>query len=184
MKTQIDHKINVVNYNNYVITTTEGTEKGLFFRNPIQKVTFDAYFDRSNFSAWAYLNKIKNPIRRFYEILIGNRQIIKNIDEWSKDYDWAGFTANILCFPIYFKREYRTLSASSTDTNTNIQSIKSYGYESEFNFCAGDCALEKTIIKLKTRKKLKFKKNEQYHFTYRQVIERILDDGLSKDDIK
>lgn len=184
MKTQIATETHVANHNSYVITTNEGTEKGLFFRSPIQKVTFDAYYDRPRFSAWKYLDQIKNPIKRIYEYLLGNRRIVKNINKWPEDWNWGGFNANILCSPIYFKREYRTLSVSSTDPNTNIQSIESYGYESEFNFCAGDCKLEKTIITLKTGKRLKFKKTEQYHFTYKHIIERILDDGLSTKDIR
>ena len=70
----------IVNYNGYVISTEESIEKGIFFRNPIQKVFFDAYYmDESKISAWKYLHDIKKTIRKLYEILIGNKNIIKII---------------------------------------------------------------------------------------------------------
>ena len=112
-----------------------------------KKYFFDTYYmDESKISAWKYLNDIKKPIRKLYEILIGNKNIIKNINSWSDDSDWCGFEGNILCFPIYFKRDYRKLTAISTN-NDNIKEINSYGYESEFNMCGGDCAKEITLIK-------------------------------------
>lgn len=131
----------VENFKGYIISTEEGIEKGIFFRNPLQKVYFDAYEDEPILSAWEYLDRIKNPIRRIYEILIGNGKIVKNIEEWSKDMSWGGFTGNILCSPIYFKRRYRKLKAipdgsNNNNNNNNIQEINSYGYESEFNSCA------------------------------------------------
>lgn len=176
-------KLQLDKHNDYIITSTEGTERGLFFRSPIQNVQFDVDYYGPRLSAWDYQHKIKNPIRRFYEILIGNRKIVKNIDAWADDFNFAGFNANILCFPIYFKREYRQLSVYSCDNTTDIQSIYSHGYESEFNFCSGECVVEKTTIKLKNGKQLKFKKFEQYHFTYTHIIKRVLDDGLNKEDV-
>ena len=169
-------KNRVVNYKGYVISTEEGIEKGIFFRNPLQKVEFDAYCDEPILSAWKYLDDIKNPIRRIYEIVIGNKNIVHNITKWSKDMNWAGFTANIICFPIYFKREYRKLRAISSNKN-NIKEIVSYGYESEFNMCGGNCDVEYTTIKLRNGKVMKFKRNEQYHFTYEYKVKEIIDTG-------
>ncbi len=163
-----------VNYKEYVINTEEGKEKGLFFRNPLQKVGFDGYYDDSMFSAWKYKKDIKNPIRRLYEILIGNGKIVKNIDEWAENSDFGGFTGNILCFPIYFKRKYRKLVAYSCG-NGNIQKIVSYGFESEFNECGGDCDIEKTDILLKNGKHIRIKRKEQYHYTYEHIIKEIID---------
>lgn len=169
-------KNRVVNYKNYVISTEEGTEKGIFFRCPLQNVSFDGYVEDPLFSMWKYLEAIKNPVRRFYEILIGNGEIVKNLAEWVEDYDFAGFSANIICFPIYFKRGYRKLHAISCDDD-NIKEITSYGYESEFETCSGYCAMEKTIIRLKNGKKIKIKRGEQYHFTYEYIVKEILDKG-------
>lgn len=174
---------NVINHKDYVITTTEGLEHGLFFRSPIQNVFFDGYYDNTKFSAYKYMDKIQNPFRRFYEILIGNKSVVKNINDWSNEIGWGGVCANILCFPIYFKREYRSLTAISTNANDNIQFIKSYGYESEFNYCSGDCVREKTVMILKNKKCIKFNKKEQYHFTYSHIIKRVIDDGINKEDI-
>ena len=170
-------KNDVINYKQFAIYTEEGTKKGIFFRRPIQKVEFDAYYGNSKFDAWEYYHKIKKPMRRFYEYLIGNRKTIRDITEIVETVRtdcWAGFTANILCSPIYFKRDYRKLIALSTDKNTNIQSIHSYGYESAFNTCAGYCECEKTSIKLKNGKTLKFKEYVQYHYTYWHTIKQII----------
>lgn len=169
-------KNSVVKYKGYVITTEEGEEKGIFFRNPLQKAFFDAYYDDPVLSAWKYLNDIKNPIKRLYEILIGNGNIVKNIKSWSEDIDWGGFSAHILCFPIYFKREYRKLIAHCCDSD-NIIKIESYGYESEFNICSGDCHVEKTVIHLNNGKSIRIKRKEQYYFTYSHIVKEIIDTG-------
>lgn len=155
----------------YNIIEDEGVEKGIFFRNPIQKVTFETYDYDTRFSAFEYLNNIrKNPIKRLYEIIIGNLNIIKNIEKWSEEYDWAGFTANILCFPIYFKRKYRVLEAISMNNNKNIQSIRSYGYESEFCNVAGNCVKEVTCLTFKNKKQQKIIKKDRYYYTYLHII--------------
>lgn len=170
-------KNRVVNYKGYVINVEEGTEKGIFFRNPLQNVFFDAYYDESILSAWDYLNDIKNPIRRLYEILIGNGNIVKNIKSWSDDMSWGGFTGHILCTPIYFSRKYRKLSAYSCYSG-NIAKIHSYGYESEFNCCSGNCHMEKTVIHLSNGESIRIKRNEQYHFTYMHIVKEIIDTGV------
>lgn len=128
-------------------------------------------------SAWKYLHDIKNPFRRAFEILIGNGNIVKNIKEWSNDADWGGFTGNILCFPIYFQKEYRRLKAVSSGSD-DIQEINSYGYEGEFEICAGHCDMEKTVITMKNGKKIKIKRGESYYFTYEHVVKEIIDTGV------
>ena len=78
-------KIYNTTYGAYAITAEQGTQKGIFFRNPIQKVPFDAYYaNNPESSAWTYRKKIKNPIKRLYEILIGNGDIVRNIDRWAQ----------------------------------------------------------------------------------------------------
>lgn len=167
----------IVNYEAYTIITEEGTERGIFFRKPIQKVDFGVWCDNP-YSAWEYKDKIKNPVRRIYEMLLGNKKIIDNIEEWSKQDDWAGFSKNILCFPVYFKREYRKLKAISNNDTDNITEINSYGYESEFNHCSGCCVLEKTNVKLKSSKILRIKRKEHYYYTYEHVIKDVIDCGV------
>lgn len=167
----------VVNYKGYVISIENGTKKGLLFRNPLQEVNFDAYYDEPKVSAWKYLYDIKNPFRRFFEILIGNKNIVKNIKKWSNDVNWGGFTGNILCCPIYFQRDYRRLNAVSNGSD-NIQKINSYGYESEFETVAGHCDMEKTIITMKNGKRIKIKRRKSYHFTYEYLVKEIIDSGI------
>lgn len=120
-------------------------------------------------------------IRRVYEILIGNGKIVKNIKDWSENMNWGGFNGNILCFPIYFKKQYRKLNAVSCNGD-NIQEIVSYGYESEFNTCSGDCVMEKTVVYMKNGKKIKIKRKEQYHFTYEHIIKDAIDTGIIQND--
>lgn len=166
-----------VNYKNYVIDTEAGTEKGIFFRSPIQKVNFDAYCEEPMLSAWKYSDNIKKPLRRLYQVILGNSSIVNNVEKWKEDMDWAGFSANILCFPIYFKRDYRKLKAVSVG-NDNIQSIESYGYEGEWNNCTGRCDMERTTIILKNGKKIRKKRNESYHYTYEHIVKKIIDEKV------
>ena len=166
----------VILYKGYVISTEEGLERGIFFRSPIQRVGFDAYYDNPKFSAWQYLNAIKNPIRRLYEILMGNRKIVKNIQAWSESRDWGGFNANILCFPIYFKRDYCKLIAHASE-GYPITKIYSYGYTSEFSDCAGECVIERTKIRLRTGKVIRIKRRKTYLFTYLHKVKEIIDTG-------
>ena len=166
-------------YKNFVIDTETGIERGLFFRKPIQKVTFDAtfdvFYDEPSLNAWKYADDIKRPIRRLYEVILGNSSIINNIEKWKEDINWGGFSANILCCPIYFKREYRKLKALSVNED-NIQSIVSYGYEGEYNDCAGNCVVEKTIIILKNGKRIKKKIRGSYKYTYERMVKEIIDE--------
>lgn len=172
-------KCSVENYEDYVISTSEEVEIGLFFRNPLQKIQFYADIDYftdapDKVSAWIYLYSLQNPIKKLYEILIGNKDIVKNIDNWSKNYDWAGFSANILCSPIYFKRKCRRLIAISCNDSKNIKEIHSYGYEGPYNMCAGACQKEKTIVTLKNGKDFKINVKDKYKFTYIDSVEKLI----------
>lgn len=169
-------KNRVIEYNGYVISTEEGTEKGLFFRSPIQKVDFDVYCDEPKLSVQKYLNDIKNPIRKAFEVLIGNKNNVNNIERWLSDENCASLTRNILCFPIYFNRKYRKLTAVSSVDNS-IQEINSYGYEREYDICAGYCNIERTTIKLKNGKTIKIKRPREYCFTYEHIVKGIIDSG-------
>jgi hypothetical protein len=176
-------KIYTTIHNNHLITTEEGSKFGIFFRSPIQKVSYDAYYaDYSKTSAWTYKSKIKNPIRRLYEIIIGNKSIVDHIEEWSQSIDWGGFTANKLMSPIYFKREYRYLKAESGDPNDLIQKIVSYGYEGPYNYCSGACHIERTKITLKNGKRVRLKVKDRYKYTYVHIIEEMLSSGNIDDN--
>jgi hypothetical protein len=160
-------------YKGYVIITDEKTEKGIFFRSPIQKAAFDDYGNHHR-NVWKYANSIKNPLRRFYEILIGNGKIVKNINKWVDELDFGGFRGNILCSPIYFKRECRKLTAISCG-NHDIREIKSYGYESEFNNCDGACHMERTTIRMKHGRTVRCRGKEHFRYTYKHIVEEIID---------
>ena len=169
-------------YNNgkYAISTQSGIEHGIFFRNPIQKVYFDLYFyyEDNPFSVYSgpdYIERLENPLRRLYEILIGNKEVINNIEDYLKDENCSGFKANILCSPIYFKRAYRATKVISCDTSNIVKGIYSYGYESEFETVAGGCEVEETKITLRNAKSIKYRMTKKYHYTYSHVMKNLLD---------
>lgn len=171
-------KIRTTIHNNHVITTEEGTQFGIFFRNPIQNISFDAYYgDMEKVSAWKYMEKIRNPIRRLYEILIGNKNIVDHIEKWAQNMDWGGFNANVLMSPIYFSREYRRLKAVSSSANDVIQKMVSYGYEGPYNYCSGACHIERTRITLKNGKRIRLKMKDYFHYTYEHIVEGMLSTG-------
>ena len=171
-------KRNVTVYKDYTIITEEGVQKGIFFRSPFQMAFFDAYYGDMPFDAYTYAKKIKNPIRRFYEILIGNKNIVKSIGRLLDNIDWAGFDARIVVCPIYFKRRYRRLRAYTPNKDMTVREIKSYGYEFGFELAAGDCHIEKTKIYIRDGNVITTTKKDQYHYTYRHVVkEEIIDTG-------
>ena len=164
--------------NGWTIKSTESVEKGIFFRCPIQEVFYDAYFDEKdvNFSAWMYVNKIKNPLHRCYERLIGNKRAVQEVANWLKQDDFCGFYANVLCCPIYFRRRCRKLTAENiTDDQSPYAKIQSKGYESPYNHVAGYCEKEKTIFTTKQNKRLKpILERGEYKYTYSFIIEKVL----------
>lgn len=151
-----------------------GTEKGIFLRQPLKKIEFQEMWDsESKQDIYTYSKKIQNPVRRLYEICIGNGTIVKELNEWMKDCDFAGFTGNIICCPIYFKREFRELHLKS-NTDSMIKEIISKGYENEFELCSGGCEKEKTLIKFTNKRQSRFTTKEHYHYTYSHICEELL----------
>lgn len=171
-------------HNNHVITAEEGTQFGIFFRSPIQKISFEAYYNdiMEKISAWRYKEKIKNPIRRLYEILIGNKNIVDHIEEWAQSMDWGGFDANVIMSPIYFSREYRRLKAVSSSPDDVIQKVVSYGYEGPYNYCSGSCHIERTRIYLRNGQRIRLKMKDYYHYTYTHIVEKMISSGVIDED--
>lgn len=177
------HDIDTRNIDTYTVISAKYTAHGIFFRNPIQKVCRDAYYvgfvkdDSRVMNAYRYMDAIKNPIRRFYEILLGNGDVVRNIEKWSQDIDFAAVTTKMLCSPIYFRREERSLIAIDTSGQQNISEIRSRGYESEFETCSGCCEKEWTTIKLKGLKgckKIRRVCRGHYCYTYFTTIKDLV----------
>lgn len=172
-------KIDIETFKGFSIITEEGIQYGIFFRSPIQKVEFDAYYaDIPETSAYIFQKKIKNPIRRAYEILIGNYEPVKNISKWLDVEDFAGFVGNKLMSPIYFKRNYRRLIATNEKSNNAINKVESYGYEGPYNRCSGACHIERTKITLRNGTIMKKVTKKQYHYTYEHIVEGMIKDGI------
>lgn len=121
-------------------------------------------------NVWNYLDRTKNPIWCFFQILIGNYTIIRHLKEWIKEDDFAGFTANTICSPIYFKRKSRCIEAISNSDDTKIDNIISYGYEDEFINISGQCIKEKTTITFKNSEKITMINKDEYEYTYIHII--------------
>lgn len=130
---------------NYYLSSDRGIHKGIFFRKPIQKVNLNVYGDGS-FSGYDhliynYIRKLKNPLFKLYQYILGNKKAIQGIKENIDDMSFYGTSVNILCSPIYFKREYRELNLVCPN-HPGIARIHAYGYESPFETVAGKCAKE------------------------------------------
>lgn len=162
-----------INYKSYTIHTQTLNKRGLFFRNPRQKIYYDVWYDAKNMGK--YLDKIKNPFRRLYETLLGNKEAVRNLEKWMNELDFGGCIIYAIRCPIYFKRCTRTLTAIDTSNRYNISKIQSSGYESEFNYCAGDCEVERTKIKLKSGKTMRIVNKGKFHYTYRHIVDQIID---------
>ena len=167
-------------YDDYLMVCEEGTEVGIFFRSPIQVATFMDYItlEGSGFDIGRYINEIKNPIRRVFETLLGNKDVVNTL---LHDDDIADvYKINVLCSPLYFRRRYRKLECNArTDScKGTIGSIRSYGYDTKFEaWCAGVTHSEKTHIRFKHNlvKKTKIRiKKKSYRYTYKHVIEDVM----------
>lgn len=149
----------------------KGKEKGIFFRSPIQEVLFD--MDDDKFSVGNYIKWLKNPVFKKFQYLIGNSSIVDNLESWTDDYDFAGFSGKILCSPIYFSRNFRSLKMKSRK-NTEIKGIISKGYESPYETVSGGCDKEETSILFKNGKICKITEYEQYKYTYVHISEKLI----------
>ena len=137
---------------NVTIEHAEGIETGLFFRKPIQRVqiTTDSYGNESrsgyHHSVYIYMKRCKNPIRKLYEYILGNKESIRQIILNQDDISFYGVKVNVLCSPIYFSRRFRSLKAISENPRSLVFGVESKGYESNFNLVSGACVVEKSTI--------------------------------------
>lgn len=163
----------IINYQSYIIHTQTQDKRGMFFRNFRQHIHCDMWYNAEKMNG--YLDKIKNPVRKLYEILLGNKEVVCNLGKWMNETDFCGCDIYIIHCPIYFKRHIRTLTAIDTSNKCNIAKIQSSGYESEFNYCAGHCEVERTKIKLKNGKTMRIVQKGQFHCTYEHIVKQIID---------
>lgn len=160
----------------FIITTNTGVARGLFFRLPVQTLDLE-YWIKGKRSLTRYTEVIKNPTRRIFEILIGNGSVIKNINKWEEEQDFGGVRIRTLCLPFYFKRNFRQLKAISTNKNSAIERIISYGYDDEFVYVSGECIKEKTKIIPRSGKIWNVVRKDTYQYTYRNMVKQILKAG-------
>lgn len=133
----------------YQIRADRGIHKGIFFRKPIQKMQINIYGDGSfsgrDHHIYNYIRRLKNPIFRWYQYILGNKESIRQIKMHIDEVGFYGVTINVLCSSIYFKREYRELDMICFD-HPAIERIHAYGYESPFENVSGHCAKEVATI--------------------------------------
>lgn len=171
---RITFKSSVDVVNNYIVYTSEGTEYGVFFRSPIQKVMFSDMCNEDKFNCWTYINKLESRWFRLRQKLLGNGDIVNSVKDHANSYDFAGFNANILTSPVYFKRNFRKASVESSDSNTPILKIKSEGFETPYNVVSGRCEKETTIFTFWSGKKQKETRRGQYYNTYFHILRDLL----------
>ena len=162
--------------NNYTVHTSEGTEYGVFFRSPIQKVMFSDMCNEDKFNCWTYINKLKSRWFRLGQKLLGNGHIVNSVKDHANSYDFAGFNANILTSIVYFKRDFRKALVESSNSNTPILKIKSEGFASPYNVVSGYCEKETTIFTFRNGKKQKEIRRSTYHNTYFYILRDLLTD--------
>lgn len=173
---RITFKSSIDVVNNYIVYTSEGTEYGVFFRSPIQKVMFSDMCNEDKFNCWTYINKLKSRWFRLRQKLLGNGDIVNSVKDHANSYDFAGFNANILTSIVYFKRDFREASVESFGSNTPILKIKSEGFENPYNAVSGHCEKETTIFTFWNDKKQKETRKGQYYNTYFHIVRDLLTD--------
>ncbi|MDD3172142.1 MAG: hypothetical protein PHF63_00485 [Herbinix sp.] len=151
-------------FEHYIINAEEKEEYGVFFRLPITKVEVsDSGYKQ--LSPWSFIKKLKeNVLFRLFHLMI-NRRITLDLLKNGMGDDCCGFYINKFVSPIYFKRSYRRTVARAMKPDLEIESIVSYGYESEYEVVCGRCVVEKTIIKTTNGTRKIINKGE-YKFTY------------------
>ena len=153
--TQITH------YFDFNVSSEKGVEYGLFFRNPLSKKSLVFNFSECKTDAFHYIVKSANPFFRLYQYLLGNRQVVLNVDRMHIDETYFAII-NILRSPIHFKRKYRRTEAINKNKNGNISSIISYGISSEE--CEATCVKEKTITTFSNGIKERYILRDRAHY--------------------
>lgn len=159
-------------YSDFKITSEKGIEHGLFFRDPLSKKILVVNYKNCDTDAFQYIAKIKNPLFRLAQYLLGNRQVILNIEYMQSDETY--FTnINILRSPVYFKRNYRRTEAINRNENGCISSIISHGICNED--CEATCVKEKTITTFfNGRAEVCILRNRAHCFTHLFNIAKII----------
>lgn len=141
---------------NNVFITSEGKEKGIFFRFPIQMVMYNWYDEGVYFPTW--FNWILNIFR------IGKAKEFMKLD------NAAGFRFYEFASPIYFSRDYRTLEYLSSDLK-----ISSYGYGKYKD--SDSCLVEYTKMTFTINGEKIVKKTVsrgKYNFCYQHKVESFI----------
>ena len=157
---------------NVHITTIdqELTEKGIFFRWPLQKVMYDVWpyeNDRKSIDGW-YQQAKRNPFMR-----LPNLRAFKNIPKWFDSENFAGADVYAWCWPIYFKRKVQKAHHILYGHPT-IEEIKVFGEEPYLNRCGGACIVEHATFYCTNGKKMKIKTYGQFHWYYTHIVEEWL----------
>lgn len=147
----------------------EKTEKGIFFRSPIQRVEKETYsFGDGKDYAYYWLNTAKKYVIPYLLNCITYNSKKKFVEE----NDAAGIVVNELCWPIYFYRNVRRSYFRLENHPDGIKEIFSWGEEPYKNNCSGACMFEKTKIVFGNGdvKKI-YRGSGSFHYTYAHVIE-------------
>lgn len=141
----------------------EGVESGIYFRNPFYSREFDLWEDGDS-----ALLKTQSPnsLRSLIRWLINSRKKVAELIKFCHEDDNAsGYVLNDIRSPIYFKRNWRSLTYY-----TDRFDIYSKGYHYLDERVSGHCVREDTVIYDKRLDNiLKFTEYGSYKFTYEHV---------------
>jgi len=159
----------IKNHKQYIIQIDEKIKTGLYFRNPIQKIAINEK-DYGEFNSLTYIYKVKHSfLFKLFQYCLGNYH---NIQMVLNDELITRFKINRLCSPIYTRREYIKLKASSTRLDDKIQSIYSIAYNPICLGCPKKCIVEKT--KIVEQNKVRTYLNNKHTCTDVEYIKEIL----------
>lgn len=162
-------------------------QKGIFLRSPIQKIETSTDSDLVNWksSSWETIKVLHEKSFRGFILRFVNPEIVKKgrlYKKWkfiTKEWGAEGFSCNFIVSPIYTSRIVRSLDVVAINPDEKILELHSWGYESEFNDCAGQCEKEFTRILKNTYKGNKwfsFQSNngKSYQYIYQHKVEEII----------
>jgi hypothetical protein len=166
---------------NGIITTTEGIEKGIFFRFPIREKSYSNLYGHGDRPIESYITSCHNSfLRRIFEYAIGNYRVINEyipsaMKEEGEYEDW-GMMINQVISPIYFIRQFRELTYQQLESEQShpIQKISSYGYNDLDTECSGYCQKEVTKITFNNGKCITSISRKEYHYSYSHIVEDLL----------
>lgn len=150
-----------------IVTNHNFYKKGLFLRNPIQKIQYDVMtYDNDVNNAYQWIDTAKKKVIPY--LLNWNK--FKKISNFIHLENAGCIYVNELRNPLYFERKGRELKCIITDETHPVYEVYSWGYEWEWESCSGYCVKEMTIITFRDGRKHHTTNYGKYKWTYEHIV--------------